>query len=90
MCDCELCQVGRKSLLENYAYHYAKYHDAKDVLNSLEKMGVKPSFTKLDTNDPLNELACVMSDQALGSGTYLAEMEEKHPELKDWIKDEDS
>lgn len=88
MCNCELCQVGKKTLLEKYAYHYAKYKDAKYVLESLRKVGIKPNFTELDKNDPLNVLACVMSDQETGSSTFLSEMEEKHPELKEWIKDE--
>lgn len=90
MCNCKACQVSKKSLLEKYAYFYAQHEDAKYVLQTLIKAGVKPSFTKLNEEDPLNELACVMNDQETATACFLAEAEEKHPELKDWIKNEDS
>lgn len=88
MCNCELCQVGRKSIPEQFAYHYACYKIAKSVLKYLEKANIKWSYSKMteEPEDYLNTLACVMDD-ACASGIYLDEIIEKHPEYKNWIKD---
>ena len=88
-CKCELCQVGIKSIAEQYAYHYACYHTAKTVLNYLEQAGIKFSYSAMtdETNPPLNELGCVMDDMC-ASGMYLQEIEDKHPEFRNWIEKE--
>jgi hypothetical protein len=85
MCNCELCQVGKKSILEQYAYHYALYRSAKYVLDMLELAGVNIRFSELQNKENyLNTLGCVMEDQK-NSGAYLDEIEKKHPYLKNWI-----
>ena len=85
-CKCELCQVGIKSIKEQYAYHYAKYHSAKFVIEQLYKAGIQwhLSGDEESVNEPINWLGCYMDDQ-LASGLFLQELEEKNPELKNWI-----
>ena len=87
ICNCEICQVGRKFPEVQYAYYYAKYYFAKYVLDILKKQKVKYSFVKLadKTGDYLNELGCVCQD-TLACGEYMEEMERDYPKLKKFIK----
>jgi len=85
-CNCDSCQVSKKSIAEQYAYYYALYKTSNSVLDCFEKAGVNFAYSELGNDEPLNTLGCEMHDACMFSSGVISDIEREYPEFKEWIK----